>query len=146
MTNREKYEKEILDVFWKDSIHPAVTKNGIESCDGISCGDCLFSWRQNYTGDCEKTFREWLGEEYKDSEIDWTKVPADTKILVKHCKEDPWERRHFCSCWGGVIWAFPDGKTSWTSDTFNAPSSTYTWKFADIADPEERKKYLKYDL
>ena len=142
MTNREKYEKEIIDTFWEELEHPAVTKEGIKKCNETFCDQCLLAGQDN----CSEVFREWLKQEYKEPEIDWSKVPVNTKILVKHCKEDPWEKRHFCSYWGGVIWTFPDGKTSWTSDTFNAPSSTYTWKFADIADPEERKKYLKYDL
>lgn len=106
MTNREKYEKEIIEVFWKDLMHPAVTKNGIESCDGVSCNDCLFSYR--YTGryDCDPAFRKWLTQEYKEPEIDWTKVPVDTKILVKDKKEDLWINSHFAYYKDGKPYAF----------------------------------------
>lgn len=142
MTNREKYEKEIIEVFWKDLMHPAVTKNGIESCDGVSCNDCLFSYR--YTGryDCDPAFRKWLTQEYKEPEIDWTKVPVDTKILVKDKKEDLWINSHFAYYKDGKPYAFFWGRSSWT---VTPDTRVYPWEYTEIADPEEREKYLKYE-
>ena len=40
--------------------------------------------------------------EYKEPEIDWSKVKVDTPILVKRSKEAEWERRYFAK--------FEDGK------------------------------------
>lgn len=134
MTNKEKYEKEILDIFCETFMHPALTKEGLVKCDTAECADCLFR-----AIDCEDYFQQWLESEYKEPEIDWTKVPVDTKIYVRDSEDMGWLRRYFHSYSKGKINAFEGGSTSWSA----TPNNYSTWDLADIADPEERKKYLK---
>ena len=47
--------------------------------------------------------------------IDWSKVPVDTKILVKDEGCSPWEKRHFAKCKNGRVYAWCDGRTSFTA-------------------------------
>lgn len=135
MTNKEKYEKEILDIFCETLMHPALVKGELVKCDAVECADCLFR-----AIDCEYYFQQWLESEYREPEIDWTKVPVDTKILVKDLGDERWLKGYFCSYANGKINAFKNGSTSW-STAF--PENYSAWDLADIADPEERKKYLK---
>ena len=138
MTNKEKYTKEILDIFCETITHPALTKEGLRECDKTECSDCLFSQMK----ECEYCFRQWLKSEYKEPEIDWTKVQENTRILVRDRDDNPWFNAHFAYYRNGHVFAFPYGRTSWTI----APDMTICpWNCAEIADPNEQGKYLKYE-
>lgn len=138
MTNKEKYTKEILDIFCETITHPALTKEGLRECDKTECSDCLFSQMK----ECEYCFQQWLKSEYKEPEIDWTKVPENTRILVRDRDDNPWINAHFAYYRNGHVFAFPYGRTSWTI----APDMTICpWNCAEIADPNEQGKYLKYE-
>lgn len=139
MTNKEKYAKEILDVVCETADMPALVKGKIIACDTTICHECKF---RNFSHGCDETFKSWAEEEYKEPEVDWTKVPVDTKILVKVYKDSFWCKAHFASYEDGKPFAFPGGRSSWTT----TPSmSLIAWNYAEIADPEEREKYLKYE-
>ena len=57
--------------------------------------------------------------------IDWSKVPVDTKILVRVADHNEWNKRHFAKFENGFIYAWDNGKTSFTSNT----KASYTsWK------------------
>lgn len=73
-------------------------------------------------------------------EIDWSRVPIDTKVLVSDSETGPWFAAHFAKTLNGLIVVFSFGKTSWTALEDNTFS---TYRFADIPDQEERGKYLK---
>ena len=47
--------------------------------------------------------------------VDWSKVPVDTKILVKDNHENEQVRRHFARFEDGKIRAWNDGLTSFTA-------------------------------
>ena len=47
--------------------------------------------------------------------VDWSKVPVDTKILVKDREMDPWVHRHFAKYKNGEVYAWLGGKTSFTT-------------------------------
>ena len=47
--------------------------------------------------------------------IDWSKVPVDTKILVRDSKTQSWVHRHFAEYEDGKVFAWGCGKTSFTS-------------------------------
>ena len=47
-------------------------------------------------------------------DVDWSKVSVDTKILVSEDGKD-WYRRYFAKYEGGIIYAFPDGLSSFTA-------------------------------
>ena len=65
--------------------------------------------------------------------VDWSKVPVDTKILVSEDGED-WYRRYFAKYEGGRIYAFSDGCTSFTA--CYKPECGYrrvcSWKYAKL--------------
>ena len=61
------------------------------------------------------TLDEILQMEFEEIvDVDWSKVPVDTKILVSEDGED-WYRRYFAKYENGFIYAFPDGLSSFTA-------------------------------
>lgn len=139
MTNKEKYAKEILDVVCLTGKRPALVHGNIYGCINTFCERCRFGGSSN----CTTQFIKWVKEEYKEPEIDWTKVPVDTKILVRNSLDKKWYRRYFYRYEEstGRIYSFALGSTSWTANECD----TVMWKYGQIADPDERKKYLKYE-
>lgn len=51
---------------------------------------------------------------WKREEVDWTKVPVDTKVLVRDFKEGKWCKRYFAEYKDGRFYTFNDGGTSWS--------------------------------
>lgn len=140
MTNKEKYAKELLDILCKTAEQPALVKGKIVACNNAKCCECEF--KKGSRG-CDGRFKAWTEEEYKAPEVDWTKVPVDTKILVRNSLDKKWYRRYFYRYEEstGRIYSFALGSTSWTANECD----TVMWEYAQIADPEEREKYLKYE-
>lgn len=64
----------------------------------------------------------------EEPEIDWYKVAVDTPILVKNSKNDYWHERHFAKYVNGRVYAWNDGKTSWTED------GVIAWEYAKLAE------------
>ena len=64
----------------------------------------------------------------EEHEIDWYKVAVDTPILVKNSKNDYWHERHFAKYVNDRVYAWNDGKTSWTEDGVTA------WVYAKLAE------------
>ena len=46
---------------------------------------------------------------------DWSKVLVDTPILVSDTETDGWVRRHFAKIENGMVYAWDEGKTSFTA-------------------------------
>ena len=113
MLNKEKYAKEILDIVCQDGVNPAVIDNIPVNCLGTECHSCQF-----YDTYCVRTFVEWANSEYKEREIDWSKVPVDTPILITYSCYTL--KRHFAKYYNKTIYSYPDGTTSWS---FNQDSS-----------------------
>lgn len=59
--------------------------------------------------------------------VDWSKVAVDTPILVSKNKTK-WERRYFAKYKDGVVFAFRNGATSWSDNSY--PSY---WNYAKLA-------------
>ena len=78
----------------------------------------------------------WLLEDYKEPEVDWSKVEVDTPILVRDYEDATisWIRRYFAEYKDGIVYAWNCGCTSW--------SEKYTtgWKYAKLAETEEETK------
>lgn len=64
-------------------------------------------------------------------EVDWTKVPVDTKIWVKNSHDPIWIPRHFAEYKHGKVYAWLKGKTSFTT------SEERSWDCAKLAEGEE---------
>ena len=80
------------------------------------------------------TLDEILQMEFEEIvDVDWSKVPVDTKILVSEDGKD-WYRRHFVKYENGIIYAFPDGLSSFTARY--KPECGYrrvcAWKYAKL--------------
>ena len=49
--------------------------------------------------------------------VDWSEVAVDTPILVRQYTKSEWHKRHFAKYENGKVYAFVDGKTSWSNNT-----------------------------
>lgn len=122
MKNYEKYAEEIREYkgedFCADFVKPHILKS--RGCTNTSCDQCKML----------QTI--WLLEEYKEPEVDWSKVEVDTPILVRDYESQEWEARHFAKYEDGVIYTWDGGSTSWTSK-----GNVTEWKYAKLAENEE---------
>ena len=105
MTNAEKYKDLILNsnLLCDDFVKPFVLKKYGFKCGDISCSKCYAATTI------------FLNEEYQEPETDWSKVQVDTPILVCDNEEDGWIEAHFAKCENDMVYAWDDGRTSYTS-------------------------------
>lgn len=68
--------------------------------------------------------------------IDWSEVEVDTKILVRIFKSDNWERRYFAKFEDGKVYAWLNGKTSFSA---TADNDICPWTFAKLAEEGEAR-------
>ena len=134
MTNYEHYKDEI-DKIWNADDIIARTCDGIVRCRGTNCNECLF----DNGGKCGTYTQKWLVSKYKDitkiEDVDWSKVPVDTPIFVKDPFSDDWKPGHSAKYENERVYAFSNGRTSFTSSSTNITS----WYFANLAKPEDLK-------
>ena len=121
MKNYEKYEEKIREyegeTFCSDFVQPYILKQ--DDCCGMDCGQC------------NMISLIWLMEEYKEPEVDWSKVEVDTPILVRQGKNGEWLERHFAKYENGDVYAWVDGQTSWTG------ADEIKWKYTKLAEGEK---------
>ena len=121
MKNYEKYADELKEYkgqnFCKDFVQPNILKS--DSCDGLACGACYML----------QTI--WLLEDYKEPEVDWSKVEVDTPILVRDYEGQKWARRYFAKYENETVYAWDGGRTSWSGD------GVTEWEYAKLAESEE---------
>ena len=96
---------------------------------GIMCDECLFD---NHNFSCSNDALNWLFTEYKEPEVDWSKVKVDTPILVRDYEGSEWIKRYFAKFADGKVYAWLGGVTSWTAN-----SNMSSWKYAKLAESEE---------
>lgn len=126
MKNYEKYGNEIIQLardsanYCADFIIPNVLEPMDFDCDNLSCDacHCLFSL--------------WLLNDYKESEIDWSKISVDTKVYVKDNENDKWIKRYFAKYGKGKVYTWMYGGTSWNSDE----TEIECWEYAKLAEKE----------
>lgn len=128
MTNAEKYKEEIMN-YNGDNICNDFIKNRIikhSDCGETDCCKCVLLQFL------------WLMEEYKEpkeQEVDWSKVKVDTPILVKDYKIEQWERRYFAKYENGIVYAWSNGCTSWTTYEQNDITK---WNLAKLAEEGDK--------
>ena len=123
MTNYDYYIDEIMEYI-------GVNKNTGEvvccpddvSFDCIDCSDCVF----NDNKCCKGAKKTWLESEYRPI-VDWSKIKIDTPIYVKANLEDEWMPRYFAEYKDGEVYAWDDGKTSFTT------TARVSWNYAKLA-------------
>lgn len=133
MTNREHYREQIIDICAKGG-RPIINTDGLTGCYSRDCSGCS-SWYkpQGFFGAgficrAQVNFSKWLEQEYEPT-VDWSKVPVDTKILVKDKFDSTWTKRHFAFCKNGGVYVWRGGKTSYTVKNTD---DTYRWDYAKL--------------
>ena len=123
MKNYEKYVDEIREYegnnFCSDFINRYILKS--DCCDDVLCSKCRMLQML------------WLLEEYEEPETDWSKVEVDTPILVRN-DGVKWVKRHFAKYENGLVYAWKNSCTSWTS---LYDDEVTAWKHAKLAESEE---------
>ena len=117
MKNREKYAEEIKNYKGNEFCHAFVMQVILtkKECDIFSnCSQCYLVQQL------------WLDEEYKEPEVDWSRVPVDTLIRVKENKIDELVLRYFAEYKDGKIYAWDYGCTSKTTDC------VAIWRYGEI--------------
>lgn len=128
MKNYERYMDEIknFDInksFCDEFVLPYILN--ISDCSKVHCGACRL--RQT----------AWLLEDYKEPEVDWSKVKVDTPILVKNKEHENWRRRYFAAYQDGVVYAWVNGKTSWSE---NDNKEAAPWSYVELAELAENEE------
>lgn len=70
------------------------------------------------------------------NQIDWSKIPVNTKVLVKNSENGEWNRRYFAGFINGEVTTFSNGMTSWSTSRPNNPILV-SWEYAKLA-PNEK--------
>lgn len=134
MLNKEKYEKEILEIACSgDCLAINKHTNKLCACEHLICTDCKF----NSSDNCSDVCKDWCNSEYREPEVDWSKVPVDTPIYVRFGED--WHPRYFARSVNNGIYHFNDGKTSFTT-TY---STLADFDNVKLARPEDIEKYIK---
>ena len=144
MLNIEKFEDELINM---GVINPKImigfSKDGkLLNCRFAKCSDCKeiliaqlnISKEEYYKESCRKNILKWLLSEYKEPEVDWSKVKVDTPILVRNTEKEEWQKRHFARFKNGKVYAWYDGLTSWSPA---GEDDVNFWKYAKLAESEE---------
>lgn len=66
--------------------------------------------------------------------VDWESVEVDTPIFVKMKDDKVWKCRYFSKYENGKVYAWVDGKTSWSNRVCDEPSC---WEIAKLAGGRE---------
>jgi hypothetical protein len=131
MLNIEKYKEMLIDMEIIDVNKLAVVNDKPVNCtDLYVCDECDFGEKKN----CSPYLEEWLFSEYEEPEVDWSKVKVDTPILVKDILKSEWIKRYFAKYENGRVYAWKEGKTSWSAVNEHNVNS---WKYAKLAESEE---------
>ena len=130
MLNKEKYAKEIVEIAISGE-DIAIVNNKPCYCDITPCHKCDF-----FHGACEELLEQWANSEYKEKEIDWSKVPVDTPIYVWDSDSNTY-KRHFAGYANDKIIAFTDGATSWSND------GKTEWNHAQIKEGVDCSEWYK---
>ena len=136
MLNKEKYAKEILDIVCSGNV--VGKRNGhLCPCANIHCSDCEFN--KCDTSICNEEFTKWANSEYKEREIDWSKVPVDTPVYVWENGDSDIYKRYFAGYdkKNNMIIAFDKGGTSWSS------AITTKWDNAKIKEGVDCSEWYK---
>lgn len=134
MTNREKYAEQILDIAVTGNTIAIDKKGNFYKCSDLECEDCIFSRFDQDDCYCGEKIKKWSEQEYVEPPVDWSKVPVDTKILVRSSEDGRWKRRHFARYESNIVFAWNRGCTSYSVDGYDDAAG---WKYAKLAEEGE---------
>ena len=127
MLNKDLYKEEILNIAIAGA-RVAVVDDKPVCCYAVDCDACDLCDESHCTS-CRDKCVKWMNRE----SVNWTKVPVDTKILVRDCDDEQWQRKYFASFEDGKVYAWDGGATSYTADGYRT-----VWEQAKLF--EEDKK------
>lgn len=130
MLNIEKYKEQLENIGVINPNGLAVIDGKPIECSKHHCDECDFGGKKG----CEPYLEEWLFSEYKEPEIDWSKVKIDTPILVRDYEGSEWIKRYFAKFADGIVYTWQGGTTSWTA---SGEYNVISWKYAKLAESEE---------
>ena len=125
MTNKEKYKDKIVEMAVNGKAL-AVEKHTLEPkpCHTMDCKRCIC----NDQNSCVAPIKKWAEQEYNPC-IDWTKVKRDTPILVSS-NNIGWYHRYFANYKHGEVYAYADGRTSFSREN----TKLIAWGYAKLAE------------
>ena len=128
MTNWEKYKDDIIKAVAHGN-RVGVKEGKFIKCDAIDCTECIC---YDGSGCCGDHMVNWLNAEYVEPEVDWSKVPIDTKVLCRNSGDGEWVKRYYAGInEDGNPCVFGDGRTSWS-----AIDHPLRWKIMKLAEEE----------
>lgn len=130
MLNIEKYKEELENIGVLNPDELAVIDGKPCMCQETECNMCEL---RSVESCCVDRTDNWLFSEYKEPEVDWSKVKVDTPIYVRHSDDEKWVPRYFAKFEDGRVYAWVSGATSWTVD--DEYDVTF-WKYAKLAEAE----------
>lgn len=126
MTNFEYYEKELEQAGVAFGVDKETGK--VNDCMKILCDSCLF----HGSGGCNKARMRWLREEH-NKKIDLPEdIEVDAPILVSN-DGDIWTSAHLHKVQNTIVWAWDEGRTSFTS-VYSVP-----WTYAKLPDRDDKR-------
>lgn len=137
MTNYESVEPDKVKDIFAEAFAVNKETGEVLKCENLPCRLCLFG----ESGDrCGEERLKWLDQPVVDwnKDIDWSKVPVDTPVLVWNTDSEQY-RRYFSGIKDGRFGAYTDGRTSWSSIT----GSIRYWFHCKLCRPEDVEKYIK---
>lgn len=88
--------------------------------------------------------REYLIEWLNKDIIDWSKMPKDTKVLVRNYVDNSWKRRYFAGYDENndkPYLVYRDGMTSWSEGDNTQPLN---YKYCELVEEEITHKGCKF--
>lgn len=137
MTNYESIEPGKVKNIFSRSFAVNRETGEVLKCENLLCDLCLF-----FGSRCNEAKLKWLDQPAFDPEkdIDWSKVPVDTPVLVWNF-EDHLYKRYFSGIKNERFGAYGGGCTSWSATN----GEIYYWCHCNLYRPEDVEKYRKKD-
>jgi hypothetical protein len=136
MTNYENQKTEIDEILERNlwfGVEEETKK--VAPCPQMSCFECLFHDERD-SCHCGLRSMKWLVAEYKEPEIDWSKVPIDTPVLISGDGKE-WYRRYFSGVdENGSPTVFCCGTTRWSSKNYDENENTWNVNHIKLAEVE----------
>lgn len=113
-----------------------VIKKRKEMCDYVTCVKCPLYESNNPYGIGCTSFMRCHPQEAEEiimnwtHPVDWSKVEVDTPILVRRTEISDWISRHFARYENGKVFAWMDGRTSFTAERCQISE----WEYAKLAE------------
>lgn len=109
------------------------------NCGGVICRKCPLYLLNGDERECAELEINTLENAIKaimeyEIPVDWSKVPVDTKILVRDTKKGKWKRKYFAKYENEKVYAFSNGADSFTVEDENYVTD---WEYAKLYEEGE---------